>query len=90
MGILIYGLTVAAKTHWVGPAFGYGMQGFGLTACSNIIATYAVDSCHGVRPSSGVAIACLHPLTILVCSRSIGLLLRHPLRHCLHPLLVGL
>jgi MFS family permease len=90
MGTLIYGLTVAAKTHWVGPAFGYGMQGFGLTACSNILATYAVDSCHGVRSSREVAIASLHPLTIIVCRRSIGLLLCHPFRHCLHALLVGL
>jgi len=44
MGILIFGLTVAAKSFWVGPAFGYGMQGFGLTAVSNVVVTYAVDS----------------------------------------------
>lgn len=44
MGILIFGLCVAHKTHWIGAAFGYGMQGFGLTAGSNVLVTYAVDS----------------------------------------------
>jgi len=44
VGILIFGLTVAAKLFWVGPAFGYAMQGFGLTAVSNVVVTYAVDS----------------------------------------------
>lgn len=43
-GILIFGLCVMHKTHWIGPAFGYGMQGFGLTAVSNVMVTYAVDS----------------------------------------------
>lgn len=44
MGILIFGLTLAARTTWVGPACGYAMQGFGLTAVSNVVVTYAVDS----------------------------------------------
>lgn len=44
MGILLFGLSTANKTHWIGPAFGYGMQGFGLTAGSNILVTYTVDS----------------------------------------------
>lgn len=44
MGVLIFGLTVANKVVWIGPAFGYGMQGFGLTAVSNVVVTYAVDS----------------------------------------------
>lgn len=44
MGILIFGVCVARETHWVGAAFGYGMQGFGLTAASNVLVTYAVDS----------------------------------------------
>ncbi|KAI9832999.1 MAG: hypothetical protein M1819_003831 [Sarea resinae] len=44
MGVLVFGLCVAHKTSWVGPAFGYAMQGFGLTAVSNIAVTYASDS----------------------------------------------
>ncbi len=44
MGVLIFGLTVAHKAAWIGPAFGYSMQGFGLTAVSNVVVTYAVDS----------------------------------------------
>lgn len=43
MGVLIFGLCVAHKTAWIGPAFGYMMQGFGLTAVSNVVVTYAVD-----------------------------------------------
>lgn len=43
MGVLIFGLCVAHKTTWVGAAFGYMMQGFGLTAVSNVAVTYAVD-----------------------------------------------
>ncbi|CAK7219707.1 hypothetical protein SBRCBS47491_003938 [Sporothrix bragantina] len=46
MGILIFGLTVSHHTMWVGPAFGYGMQGFGLTAVANVVVTYAVDGYH--------------------------------------------
>jgi MFS family permease len=48
VGLLIFGFCAAAKDPWIAPAVGYCMQGFGLTACSNIIATYAVDSCPGV------------------------------------------
>ena len=48
MGILLFGLCAADKKPWIGAAFGYGMQGFGLTAVSNIMATYAVDSYHSV------------------------------------------
>ena len=43
-GVLIFGLCVAHKVSWVGAAFGYGMQGFGLTAVSNVLVTYVVDS----------------------------------------------
>ncbi|KAL1888163.1 hypothetical protein Sste5346_009773 [Sporothrix stenoceras] len=45
-GILIFGLTISHHTMWVGPAFGYGMQGFGLTAVANVVVTYAVDGYH--------------------------------------------
>jgi MFS family permease len=44
MGILIFGLVVAHKDTWVGAAVGYAMQGFGLTAVSNVCVTYAVDA----------------------------------------------
>ena len=44
MGILIFGLCIVHKTHWIGPAFGYGMQGFGLTAVANVAITFAVDA----------------------------------------------
>lgn len=44
MGILIFGLCLAHRVAWIGPTFGFGMQGFGLTAASNVLVTYAVDS----------------------------------------------
>ncbi|KAF7552038.1 hypothetical protein G7Z17_g4573 [Cylindrodendrum hubeiense] len=50
VGILIFGLCVAYKTHWIGPAVGYAMQGFGLTAVANVLITYAVD---GYQPFAG-------------------------------------
>lgn len=43
MGILIFGLCLAHKVPWIGSAFRFGMQGFGLTAASNVLVTYAVD-----------------------------------------------
>ncbi|RBR10395.1 hypothetical protein FVER53590_25492 [Fusarium verticillioides] len=43
MGVLIFGLCIAHHTNWVGSAFGYAMEGFGLTAVSNVAVTYAVD-----------------------------------------------
>ncbi|PCH01397.1 Major facilitator superfamily domain, general substrate transporter [Penicillium occitanis (nom. inval.)] len=53
MGVLIFGLCVAHKTAWIGPAFGYMMQGFGLTAVSNVVVTYAVD---GYKELAGEAL----------------------------------
>jgi hypothetical protein len=44
MGIVTFGLCLAHKTPWIGPAFGHAMQGFGLTAVSNVLVTYTVDS----------------------------------------------
>lgn len=44
MGILAYGLVIAARGNWGGAAVGYGMVGFAATAASNIIITYAVDA----------------------------------------------
>ena len=48
MGLLLFGLCAAHQTKWIGPAFGYGMQAFGLSVASNILVTYAVDSYHSV------------------------------------------
>lgn len=44
MGMLTYGLVVAAQDNWSGAAIGYGMEGFGATAAANIVITYAVDA----------------------------------------------
>lgn len=44
MGLLTYGIVIAAKDSWAGAAVGYGMEGFGATAAANIIITYAVDA----------------------------------------------
>lgn len=44
LGIVTFGLCLAHKTQWIGPAFGHAMQGFGLTAASNVLVTYNVDS----------------------------------------------
>jgi len=48
MGILLFGLCATHKTKWIGPAFGYGMQAFGLSVASNILVTYAIDSYHSL------------------------------------------
>lgn len=48
MGVLTFGICTAERLTWVGAAFGYAMQGFGVTAISNIVVTYAVDSYHQV------------------------------------------
>lgn len=50
MGVLTFGLTIANQKSWIGAALGFGMLGFGLTAASNVIVTYAVDA---YRPISG-------------------------------------
>ena len=44
MGLIVIGQCIGHKTTWIGPAFGYAMQAFGLTAVSNIAITYAVDN----------------------------------------------
>ncbi|THX54624.1 putative polyamine transporter [Aureobasidium pullulans] len=43
LGVITYGQCVAHKTTWVGPAFGFGMHAFALTALSNVVVTYVVD-----------------------------------------------
>ncbi|KAL1853530.1 hypothetical protein Daus18300_011811 [Diaporthe australafricana] len=44
MGMLTFGLVIAAHKSWAGAAVGYGMEGFGATAAANVIITYAVDA----------------------------------------------
>lgn len=44
MGIILFSLTLADHKPWIAPAVGYAMQGFGLTAASNILYTYILDS----------------------------------------------
>ncbi|KAJ5669922.1 uncharacterized protein N7477_005285 [Penicillium maclennaniae] len=66
-GILIFGLCVAHKTHWIGPAVGYAMQAFGVAAISNVAVTYALD-CY--KPVTGEAL-----VIIFVIRNTIGMLL---------------
>jgi hypothetical protein len=40
---LLFGLCVAQKTHWIGPAVGYAMQAFGVVAISNVAVTYSLE-----------------------------------------------
>jgi MFS family permease len=42
-GILLFGLCVDHKTHWIGPAVGYAMQAFGVAAISNVAVTYSLE-----------------------------------------------
>ena len=48
-GILIFGLCIATQTHWIGAAFGYAMQAFGVAAISNVAVTYSLDCYKPVR-----------------------------------------
>ncbi|KAJ6090308.1 hypothetical protein N7486_009123 [Penicillium sp. IBT 16267x] len=66
-GILIFGLCVAQKTHWIGPAVGYAMQAFGVAAISNVAVTYSLDS---YKPVTGEAL-----VIIFVIRNTIGMLL---------------
>ncbi|KAJ5280698.1 major facilitator superfamily domain-containing protein [Penicillium angulare] len=66
-GILIFGLCVAHKTHWIGPAVGYAMQAFGVAAISNVAVTYSLDS---YKPVTGEAL-----VIIFVIRNTIGMLL---------------
>lgn len=42
-GLLIYGLLMAHKASWVGPAFGYLLHSFGFNTVGNVVVTYNVD-----------------------------------------------
>jgi len=62
MGVLTFGLVIANKKSYWGAAVGFAMLGFGLTAASNVVVTYAVDA---YRP---VSTSCPFQRTILMCS----------------------
>lgn len=49
MGMLLFGLIIAAQKGWVGAAVGYAGQGFAATAGSNVVLVYLLD---GYRPVS--------------------------------------
>ncbi|KAE8150335.1 major facilitator superfamily domain-containing protein [Aspergillus avenaceus] len=66
-GILIFGLCIAYQTHWIGAAFGYAMQAFGVAAISNVAVTYSLD-CY--RPVTGEAL-----VIIFTVRNTIGMLL---------------
>ncbi|KAL4913997.1 major facilitator superfamily domain-containing protein [Aspergillus aurantiobrunneus] len=66
-GILIFGLCIANQSHWVGAAFGYAMQAFGVAAISNVAVTYCLD-CY--KPLTGEAL-----VIIFVVRNTIGMLL---------------
>ncbi|GLI81570.1 hypothetical protein PoHVEF18_009955 [Penicillium ochrochloron] len=66
-GILIFGLCVDHKTHWIGPAVGYAMQAFGVAAISNVAVTYSLEM---YKPVTGEAL-----VSIFVIRNTIGMLL---------------
>lgn len=76
-GILIFGLCIANRTHWIGPAFGYAMQAFGVAAISNVAVTYSLDCYKPVCIYLPVRNQCMK-LTRLGRRRSPGNHLRHP------------
>jgi hypothetical protein len=53
MGVLTFRLVIANNKSYWGAAVGFAMLGFGLTAASNVVVTYAVDA---YRP---VSVSCL-------------------------------
>ncbi|KAL3481004.1 putative polyamine transporter [Aspergillus californicus] len=66
-GILIFGLCIANQVHWIGAAFGYAMQAFGVAAISNVAVTYSLE-CY--KPITGEAL-----VIIFVIRNTIGMLL---------------
>ncbi|KAL4806068.1 MFS general substrate transporter [Aspergillus unguis] len=66
-GILIFGLCIANNVHWIGSAFGYAMQAFGVAAISNVAVTYCLD-CY--KPITGEAL-----VIIFVIRNTIGMLI---------------
>ena len=44
MGLLLFGFMIAETRFWLAPAVGNVMQAFGMTAISNIVVTFVIDS----------------------------------------------
>lgn len=87
MGVLTFGMIIANKKSYWGASVGFAMLGFGLTAASNVVVTYAVD---GYRPVSFNPSQLLNEHTDLPTHsdrrRSLGDSIRRPECHGLHPL----
>ncbi|KAJ5833660.1 hypothetical protein N7474_001971 [Penicillium riverlandense] len=43
VGILIFGITLQNRTHWIGPCLGYAISNFGLQLVTTPLKTYCVD-----------------------------------------------
>lgn len=68
VGLIIFGQCISHKTHWIGPAFGFGLHSFGLTATSNIAITYAVDSYSDFAGEALVSVFVIRNVIAVVCS----------------------
>jgi hypothetical protein len=68
VGIIVFGQCFAHQTHWIGPAFGFAMHSFGLTATSNIAITYAVDCYSGHAGEALVSVFVIRNVIAVVCS----------------------
>lgn len=90
-GILIFGLCIANRTHWIGAAFGYAMQAFGVAAISNVAVTYSLDCYKPVHIYLPITNQCMR-LTIPGRWRSPCNYLRHPQhdRNVTIPICIGL
>ena len=89
MGVLTFGQIIANKKSYWGAATGFGMCGFGLTAASNIVVTYAVD---GYRPVGFTLFQRLVDMAdadvLIDRRRSLGDCLCSPKHYGLHPFAV--
>lgn len=43
IGVIIFGVTLLNKTHWIGPCFGFGIASIGLQLITTSLKTYCVD-----------------------------------------------
>lgn len=68
VGLIIFGQCISHKTHWIGPAFGFGLHSFGLTATSNIAITYAVDCYSNFAGEALVSVFVIRNVIAVVCS----------------------
>ncbi|KAL3468987.1 major facilitator superfamily domain-containing protein [Aspergillus californicus] len=51
IGVIIFGVTLQARVHWIGPCIGFGISNFGLQLVTTPLKTYCVD-CHAERSGS--------------------------------------